>query len=167
MPEENNLNIGSADVFVEEDISARPISWKTHGGFKLLYIIWRFFTPPRKTQHEINLLRQVEVLINSYDDIKEILDPCERLITLHRIVENTRARRRLERWITRTIIGYLLVVGILLIIDALGVISLPNAVMITLLSTTTVNIVALGLILVRGLFHEKEKDDVNKEKPLE
>ena len=43
--------------------------------------------------------------------------------------------------------------------------NLPLGVIITILSTTTVNIVALGYILVRGLFHENESKEAKKEIP--
>lgn len=138
----------------------------------LLYKFWfsikRLFCNPYKIQqHDLNFLGQVEVLINSSEDIKDVLEPSEKLIALHRILENTKARRRLERWITRVISFYLIIVLIILIISSSFLkLKIQDDVIIVLLSTTTVNIVALGLILVRGLFHENEYKDIKTENPM-
>lgn len=40
---------------------------------------------------------------------------------------------------------------------------ISGGIIITLLSTTTINIVALGLILVRGLFHQRDDQDLENE----
>jgi len=117
--------------------------------YKLWYnILYTFRNPFKEPKRELNLLEQVEVLINTGDS-GDVIDYCERYIYLHRIIENTRARRRLERWVTSYILKW----------------DLPFGVIITILSTTTVNIVALGYILVRGLFHENENEDAKKEVP--
>lgn len=140
------------------------IPWKSFG-FKIWYnIIYIFRNPFKKPKRELNLLEQVEVLINTGDS-GDVIDYCERYIYLHRIIENTRARRRLERWITRLISIYLLMVFALIIVSYILKWNLPSGVIITILSTTTVNIVALGYILVRGLFHEHEGDETKKESP--
>lgn len=144
----------------------------------LFYKIWwnirRLFTNPfKEKKKELRLLDQVGIIISEGDAVK-VAETCEKYIALHRIVENTRARRRLERWVTRLIVGYLLIVFILVLTNSfspwLAYKSLPNmkmdtSIVIALLTTTTVNIVALGLILVRGLFHEHEDKDMSKEKP--
>lgn len=128
----------------------------------------------KKTQkenpREPKLLEQVNILIS--DNPAKVADVCEKYISLHRIVENTKARRRLEKWITRLIVWYLIVVGSILLLSSLSVwladngypnIFISDKIMVVLLSTTTVNIVALGIILAKGLFHEHEKEDVKKE----
>ena len=133
--------------------------------FKMWYnFTYLFKDPYKKPKRELNLLEQVEVLINTGDP-GTVIDYCEKYIYLHRIVENTRARRRLERWITRLISTYLSMVLILLVISYLLYWNLHLGVVITILSTTTVNIVALGYILVRGLFHEHDGNDIKREKP--
>ena len=135
--------------------------------FKLWYnFIYLFKNPFKKTKRELNLLEQVEVLINTGEG-ENIITYCEKYIYLHRIVENTRARRRLERWITRLISSYLLFVFVLIALSYLLSWNLHLGVIITILSTTTINIVALGYILVRGLFHEHEEEDIKRENPRE
>lgn len=133
--------------------------------YKLWYnILYTFRNPFREPKQELNLLEQVEVLINTGNS-GDVIDYCERYIYLHRIIENTRARRRLERWVTRLVSTYLLIVFALIVTSYILKWDLALGVIITILSTTTVNIVALGYILVRGLFHENENEDAKKEVP--
>lgn len=140
------------------------IPWKC-----LIFKIWYNFAflfknPIKKPKRELNLLEQVEVLINT-GEANIVIEYCEKYIYLHRIVENTRARRRLERWITRLISIYLLMVLTLITASYIFMWNLHLGVIITILSSTTINIVALGYILVRGLFHEHEENDIKKEAP--
>lgn len=133
--------------------------------YKLWYnILYTFRNPFKEPNRELNLLEQVEVLINTGDS-GDVIDYCERYIYLHRIIENTRARRRLERWVTRLVSTYLLIVFALIVTSYILKWDLPLGVIITILSTTTVNIVALGYILVRGLFHENEGHETKSENP--
>lgn len=158
----------------DSETSGNDIPWAN-----FFYKIWwnfrrLFLNPFCEQKKELRLLDQVELLI-SEGDAGSVAETCEKYITLHRIVENTRARRRLERWVTRLIVLYLLVVFLLLATNSLHswletkglpFIYMDEKIIIALLTTTTINIVALGIILVRGLFHEDEDKDVRKEKPL-
>jgi len=149
------------------------ISWKNFF-FKIWWNLRRLFENPFKEQtKELRLLDQVEILLNE-GEANGVADACERYIALHRIVENTRARRRLERWVTRLIVYYLIVVAGLLVFNSMHdwlqaktwpYIKMDETIVIALLTTTTVNIVALGIILVRGLFHEHEGKDIKTESP--
>lgn len=149
-----------------EDIK---ISWK-HGGYKLYYNIKRLFISPRPRK-ELNLLEQVETLINStpaeQEPTEELIDKCHHFIKLHRIIENTNARKRLEKWAKRVIVLYLLVVLVLVVFDSIVEntwFEISDTVMITILSTTTVNIIGLGLIVLRGHFPQNDKElDINSE----
>lgn len=97
------------------------------------------------------------------------------LLNLHRIEQNTKARRRLERWVTRLIVWYLFTVLLLVLLYALGPdgylfcfrigLEISNVVMVTILSTTTVNVIGLAIILVRGLFPSGKRnlDSISKE----
>lgn len=97
-----------------------------------------------------------------------MIDKCHHFIKLHRIIENTSARKRLEKWAKRVIVLYLLVVLMLVVFDSIVEntwFEISDTVMITILSTTTVNIIGLGLIVLRGHFPQKDKEsDVNSEK---
>ncbi len=170
-----------------------------HLGYYIPHGIRFFFNKPfKEPKKDLNILDQVGSLM-SVNTTKENLDTCEHLIGLHRVVENTMARRRLERWSLRVIVSYLLIVfGIVVLSycpipsafqqennqptqstektqskiptetvkevldvpkEEKGFLRIPEAVMITILSTTTVNIIGLGLIVLRGhfLFNDQVK----------
>lgn len=164
------------DKISEEDIPTNTgfIPW-TNFFYKIWWNIRRLFSNPLKEKKkELHLLDQVNILIS--EDASNVVDICEKYISLHRVVENTKARSRLEKWVTRLIVGYLIIVGFILIgcsfknwliAKELPYIDIDTSVLIALLTTTTVNIVALGYILVKGLFHEHEKRDIHNEKSLE
>ena len=143
-----------------------------------------FFRAPkdlRELKPEIDLLDSIKTLVDKEnitqrppEDIKLVRD----LIKLHRILENTRARRRLERWSLLIISLYLLcVLGIVLATYFYESLKIPDSVMIAILTTTTANIIGLGFIILRGHFHlledlqgenrgstkrnEKDKDNSN------
>lgn len=147
-----------------EDISQSPdiyISWKKHGAYKVYYNTKRFFTSPKPAK-ELNLLEQVSALLNTVGDdpSEDVIEKCRHFIRLHRVTENTSARKRLERWAKRVIVFYLLTVLFLVIASAnpfFKIVDISDTVMITILSTTTVNIIGLGLIVLRGHFYQKEE----------
>ena len=147
------------------------IPWK-HGGFKIYSFIKRLFCSP-SPKKELNLLEQVSVLLNTEpgEPSSPLIEKCKQFIQLHRIVENTSARKRLEKWAKRIIVWYLITVFIIILLNNNGdkdtkswyLLSLSDSVLITLLSTTTVNIIGLGLIILRGHFYTKEHFDDKKE----
>ena len=156
---------GAEDLSKSEDDIKIP--WK-HGGFKCYFAFRRFFASPRPRK-ELNLLEQVETLLNStpaeQEPTDELIDKCHHFIKLHRIIENTSARKRLEKWAKRVIVVYLLVVLMLVVFDSVienTWFEISDTVMITILSTTTVNIIGLGLIVLRGHFPQKDQEsDIN------
>lgn len=151
-------NSGADDISQSPDIY---ISWKKHGAYKVYYNIKRFFTSPKPAK-ELNLLEQVSSLLNTVGDhpSEDVIEKCRHFIHLHRVTENTSARKRLERWAKRVIIFYLLIVLFLVVAGTnqfFKLVNISDTVMITILSTTTVNIIGLGLIVLRGHFYQKEK----------
>lgn len=175
-------------------------------GYYVPYCIIYFFSNPfKEPKKDLNILDHVEALLGVWPT-KTNIDTCEQLIRLHRVVENTKARRRLERWSLRVIVFYLLIVfgvvvfsyfpvpssnmqitnteqtikspkttqvppakGTTAVVKAVldapkeekGFLKIPDAVMITILSTTTINIIGLGLIVLRGhfLFNDQIKGE--------
>lgn len=137
-----------------------------HAGYYIPHIVKCFFSKPgRKEKKELNILDQVQILIESSDTHENILK-CRELTHLHRIIENTKARRRLERWSLRVIAVYLFVVLLIVsscytnwddkpIFYTIHSVIPPN-IMIAILTTTTANIIGLGLIVLRGHFLAKE-----------
>ena len=146
-----------------------------HLGYYIPYWIKFFFNKPFKIEKdgELKLLEKVSTLLDSGITDENIAYSRE-LIHLHRIVENTKARRRLEKWSLRVIASYLLIVlGIVVcnyvyipFFAGYGTIDIPRPIMITILSTTTVNIIGLGLIVLRGHFlaNDRTNDMDKKEK---
>lgn len=158
----NSLDLG--DLFPSNFFENKKdyIPW-SHGGYKIYFNIKRFFCNTHASKKDINILEQVENLLNSTpsEPSSDVINKCHHFIKLHRIIENTNARKRLERWATKVIVCYLFIVLLLLILSSLRIIEISDTVAITVLSTTTVNIIGLGLIVLRGHFYTKE-DDINQ-----
>ena len=101
----------------------------------------------------------------------ENIEKSKELIRLHRVVENTKARRRLEKWSLKVISIYLFIVLAIVILCynkipyLRDVIYIDEKIMIAILTTTTVNIIGLGLIVLRGHFlaNDKSNDIEDKE----
>lgn len=145
-------------------------------GFKWRYCfheIWirviEFFAGPKppKVRHNDNLIAETaEALINTLisDSNPETIKQSKELLAQHRMQEDTRARRRLERWATRVISVYLSCV--FLIIVANGIVMVINKrdslisseIMIAILTTTTVNILGLGFIVLKGHFRAAKEE---------
>ena len=98
-PEPGNPNMLTDDASDKND---NQIPW-SNGAYKIWWNVRRFFQNPFSEQKkELRLLDQVELLLVD-GDATAVAETCEKYITLHRIVENTKARRRLEKWVTRLI----------------------------------------------------------------
>lgn len=150
--------------------------WK-HGGYMLMYGIWQFFTGPqriRRVRNKDNRFKFIaEQIISTLPDNSDpvVIESTKKLLDQHRTIEDTEARRRLERWACRIIIWYLVFVFVLTILNGLSQVWRPcifrehgfisDTVMYVLLSTTTVNIIGLGLIVLRGHFPSEEKKKKN------
>ena len=118
---------------------------------------------------EFFLITAKELLMNNAQD-EFLLESSRKLLGQQRTMDNTKARRRLECWARKVIIWYLILVGVLVILNGLSRIIWPeiftkegfisDPVMTVILSTTTINIIGLGVIVLRGHFQGgKEKKD--------
>lgn len=91
----------------------KPIKWYhylIHLGYYIPYWIKFFFSEPfKEKKKDLNILDTVKSLLESETTDGNIKKSKE-LIHLHRIVENTKARRRLEKWSLRVIALYLFIV---------------------------------------------------------
>lgn len=126
------------------------------------------FLPNKESEDEnIDLLKIASSLLSSNTSDENIAKAKE-LAGLHRLVENTKARRRLEKWSLRIISWYLLVVLAIVLLNytkissVVGVIYIPEPIMIAILTTTTVNIIGLGLIVLRGHFLANKSSERKK-----
>lgn len=148
----------------------KPIRWfhyLIHLGYYLPYWIKFFFSEPfKEKKRDLNILDTVQSLLES-ETTDENIKKSKELTHLHRIVENTKARRRLEKWSLRVIAVYLFTVLCIVLASYVSIprikqyffISIPDSIMITILSTTTVNIIGLGLIVLRGHFLANDKSN--------
>lgn len=129
-----------------------------------LTIFRRSFKRKKPDLDPLDIIRQ---LLDDFEH-QESIDKSKSVASLHRVIENTHARRRLEKWSLYVIASYLLIVfGIIVATYAniclLGMpwLNIPDNVMITILTTTTANIIGLGLIVLRGHFLAKESGKEN------
>lgn len=158
---------------LEHDEEEKVKWWQygTHFGFYSFHIIRCFFRHPlKKEKKDLELLEQVRSLLDVEVNDANIAKS-RMIVGLHRIVENTHARRRLERWSLRVIAIYLAIVLGLVVctyayISFLGLpfIRIPDKIMIAVLSTTTANIIGLGLIVLRGHFLANEDKKIKADK---
>lgn len=98
-----------------------------------------------------------------------ILDTSRKLLVQQRIMDDTKARRRLEKWARNIILCYLIIVFVLVVLNGVSQIIwndifknhgfISDTVMTVILSTTTVNIIGLGVIVLRGHFPSYGNED--------
>ena len=152
------------------DKKEETIPWK-YGAYKIIVNFKRFFRgKPLKKKEDLNLLGNVETLLSSSSEPSdELIDKCHHFIELHRIIENTSARKRSEKWATRVIVYYLLFVFLILIAD--GILfciydkhPIPGNIMIAILTTTTVNVIGLVLIVLKGYFYTNDIQEIGGRK---
>ena len=144
-------------------------------GFYVIDAVKQFFSSPyKKEKRELNVLDSIQTLLES-EPTGENINKCQELSKLHRMVENTKARRRLEKWSLRVIAWYLMIVLVIVVlcytnIKWLHILEIPWKIMVAVLTTTTVNIIGLRLIVLRGHFlannasNNMDDEDKRKEK---
>ena len=71
---------------------------------------------------------------------------------LERYGQDTRFRRHLARWVMFIVPLWLLAVVVIIVCSGIGWINIDKEVLITLLATTTANILGLAFVLLKGLF---------------
>lgn len=191
------LNLASSDDFedifevkkerVLDEIDALP--WR-YGGYKIFQYIKRFFCNKPLPQKELNLEDVVRNLISPFAEDPstpipdETLDKCQELLRHQRTLEDTRARRRLEKWATSVIGLYLTLVFCLIVANGFVLMNTPvetieligksntivkrgfisDSVMSVILTTTTINIIGLGVIVLKGHFTQKQKERKSEKK---
>lgn len=122
-------------------------------------IIWRFFTGEPKGRNDDDKYER-QFIADAMNCNPRLM--AERL-EAQKIVNGTFARRRLEKWVTRIIVCYLAIVAALAVADGIVYVLSPqdkkmfsDAVLITILSTTTVNILGMAFIVLKGHFGGKD-----------
>lgn len=74
-----------------------------------------------------------------------------------RYLQDTKFRRHLAIWVMVIVPSWLFLVIAILICDGFNLIKLQAEVLITLLATTTVNVLGLAYIVLKGIFPESNK----------
>lgn len=159
------------DLFNENQKSPYAhLPWKYYGFWRGICTIKCFLCGKRNITIETNTFGETaETLISTWDKVdKDVLKVGKELLHLQRDVENTRARRRLEKWACIVIAVYLIFVFILILLNGLSMLWRPQIfkehgfisdnVMTIILSTTTINIIGLVVIVLRGHFDNKKSD---------
>lgn len=133
------------------------------------YVFIRFFgieirRKIKESKPDLDPLDVVRKLLEDFEH-EESINKSRSVVHLHRIIENTHARRRLERWSLRVIATYLMIVFLIVFATyanipaiKLPILDIPPNIMVAILTTTTANIIGLGLIVLRGHFLAKEDE---------
>lgn len=98
-----------------------------------------------------------------------MIETSRKLLIQQRIMDDTKARRRLERWARNTIVAYLAAVFLLVIMNGASRIIwndvftdhgfISDTAMTVIPSTTTINIIGLGVIVLKGHFPNYNHND--------
>lgn len=175
MDKGSGINNNTNELFARKvGKSDKDFSWK-YAGYITFVAIKEFFTgktrPKRGHDTFTGTAEALVANLNGENISNELLQSTKELLRQQRMLEDTHARRRLERWATRVISWYLIIVLILVILN--GVISvkydidggfISAGIMTVILTTTTINIIGLGLIVLKGHFHPKEKETGDSDK---
>ena len=171
-PEELKNTDGIFDEQVGTGTS-KECKWR-YGGYYIAIAIKEFFcgkTRPKRGHDTFTSVAETIVAnFSESGDIQEgLLKSTKELLHQQRMLEDTHARRRLERWATRVIAWYLIIVLIVVVLNSIvsavadiegGFIS--GGIMAAILTTTTVNIIGLGLIVLKGHFPNNQKRSVEE-----
>ena len=135
----------------------------------MVSILKDFFRGPHKPKnvHErfSETAESIIVQLSDRVDSPQMLEASRALLEQQRIQDNSHARRRLERWATRTISWYLIDVAVLVVSN--GIVSMfthnhdgfiSSGIMAGILSTTTINVIGLGFIVLKGHFQHHEEN---------
>lgn len=90
-----------------------------------------------------------EDIIN--DNVNDDIDPD---LENKRYGEDTRHRSKLVNWVIVLVSGWMLFVASILFLNKVYELELNTEIIITLLTTTTINILGLPIIVLKGLFKE-------------
>ena len=160
------MNNSASDFFNPDPRISKCQRWKHAGYYVVRFVKCCFSHPLKKESPDLDLLGIVRSLLDDFriGDNKENIDKTKELLALHRMLENTQACRRLEKWSLRVIALYLFAVFLIVLgtytkstMLHLPLLVIPNPIMIAILTTTTANIIGLGLIVLRGHFLANDK----------
>ena len=91
------------------------------------------------------------------DSLEDVDDMSMRQQRKERFSQNTRFRKHLAVWVMYIVPIWLFVVIVVLVLSGANVLHFDSNVLITLLATTTVNVLGLAYIVLKGIFPEEHK----------
>lgn len=95
---------------------------------------------------------------NAPDTLEDVDDMTMREQRKTRFSQDTRYRKYLANWVMFIVPCWLLAVVVIVFLQGFSIIKLDNEVIITLLATTTLNVLGLAYIVLKGIYPEsKEK----------
>lgn len=118
-------------------------------------------------KQEIDFLELATNTIVENGITSESLKYIEKLLDLQRTHEDTKARRRLEQWTKWVISVYLIVVFALVFLNAIAYncswfgrkFEISDFSLTTILSSTTVTVIGLVIIVLKGHFPQKKQNE--------
>lgn len=119
--------------------------------------------PDSKTDDGISTIAEEEMESKRRREYLELNARANTIFTrLARYADTSSLRRRTAKWVMWIVSLWLAAVIVVLVCAGLEWITLSNRVLIALLTTTTVNILGLPLVVLRGLYpKEEEIDQIN------
>ncbi len=100
-------------------------------------------------QHDLNIPVSSDTSLSNVDDqnLKEQIRA--------RYVQDTQFRKHLAYWVMSIVPVWLLVVLTIVFFNGFELTRLDSSVMISLLATTTVNVLGLAYIVLKGIFNQR------------
>lgn len=111
---------------------------------------------------EDSSLNNIDYAINAIpenianDTLEDVDDKSMREQRKARFSQDTRFRKHLANWVMIIVPSWLFLVIVILFFDGFNLIKLQTEVLITLLATTTVNVLGLAYIVLKGIFPESK-----------
>lgn len=165
MDKENTSN----DLSLLSSQANNKPSWGKNGGYMLFITIFQFFyfkDNDKKKNRNLDFEDIANDLLTQATGTNfpnSALNKTLQLLHQQRLLENTRARKRLEKWATNLIPYYLLAVLVVLILNAFSKVLfnlnqclISDTIITVILSTTTINIIGLGIIVLKGHFEKSD-----------
>lgn len=90
------------------------------------------------------------------DTLGDVDDKSMREQRKARFSQDTRFRKHLANWVMIIVPSWLFLVIVILFLDGFDLLKLQKEVLITLLATTTVNVLGLAYIVLKGIFPESK-----------
>lgn len=96
------------------------------------------------------------------DTLENVDDMSMRQQRKERFSQDTRFRRHLANWVMIIVPAWLMSVVVLIYLHGYNTLDLDKEVLITLLATTTVNVLGLAYIVLKGIFPKNQNSILNE-----